>query len=318
MIVFCCNGTFAAATASKGSLATSNPVLRARPRRIGTYTHGLALSIFTESPLRLAWVVVLLIATQQLLAAAQQTAPPASSKPQDVPKQIDPPMQQKLQQRQGTGSQSGAVESQSDTGRSSAYYHYGLAHLYEEMAVNAGRPEYANQAVEEYKLALDADPNSVLLQDGLADLYFRIGRIKDAVSAAQDQVKKNPNDVDAHTLLGQVYLRTLGDMQGAQASEMLQLAITEYETIARLKPDDLETKLLLGQLYALNNDHAKAEAEFKAAQKIDADSEEVILRMAALYSEEGDAQRAADTLTAVPVEAGRRALSMPWRRVTTS
>jgi tetratricopeptide (TPR) repeat protein len=251
---------------------------------------------------RLVWVAVLLIATQQLLAAAQQTAHSVSSKPQNAPQQMNPLMQQGLQRRQGAGSQPAADRSQTDSGRSSAYYHYGLAHLYEEMAVNAGRPEYATQAVEEYKLALDADPNSVLLQDGLADLYFRIGRIKDAVSAAQDQVKKNPDDVDAHTLLGQVYLRTLGDIQGAQASEMLQLAITEYETIARLKPNDLDTKLLLGQLYALNNDHAKAEAQFKAAQKIDADSEEVVLRMAALYSEEGDAQRAADTLAIVPVE----------------
>ncbi len=186
--------------------------------------------------------------------------------------------------------------------RSSAYYHYGLAHLYEEMAVSAGRPDYATQAIEEYKLALDADPNSALLQDGLADLYFKIGRIKDAVSAAQDQVKQNPDDVAAHTLLGQVYLRSLGDMQGAQANEMLQLAIGEYQTIERLKPNDLDTKLLLGQLYALDHDTAKAEAEFKAAQKVDADSEEVVLNMARLYSEEGDAQRAVDTLSAVPVE----------------
>ena len=54
--------------------------------------------------------------------------------------------------------------------RASAYYHYGLAHLYEDMAVNAGRSDYATQAVEQYKLALDADPDSHFLQDGLADL----------------------------------------------------------------------------------------------------------------------------------------------------
>jgi tetratricopeptide (TPR) repeat protein len=257
-------------------------------------------------PLRLVWVAALLLATPRLLAAAQQAAPPESTKPQDAPKQMDTPMQQKLQRRPGpvlqsAAAQSAAPQSQAEPDRSSAYYHYGLAHLYEEMAVSAGRPDYATQAVEEYKLALDADPNSVLLEDGLADLYFKIGRIKDAVGAAQDQVKKNPDDVAAHTLLGQVYLRSLGDMQGAQAGEMLQLAIAEYETIARLKPADLETKLLLGQLYALNHDSAKAEAQFKAAQKIDADSEEVVLRMAALYGEEGDAQRAADTLSAVPV-----------------
>jgi tetratricopeptide (TPR) repeat protein len=170
------------------------------------------------------------------------------------------------------------------------------------MAVNAGRPDYATQAVEEYKRALDADPTSKLLQDGLADLYFKIGRIKDAVSAAQDQVKQNPDDLAAHTLLGQVYLRSLGDTQGAQSGEMLQRAIGEYETIARLKPNDLESKLLLGQLYALNHDSAKAEAQFKEAQKIDADSEDVVLNMARLYGENGDLQRAADTLAAVPVE----------------
>ena len=133
-----------------------------------------------------------------------------------------------------------------DAGRSSAYYHYGLAHLYEEMAINAGRPDYANQAVEEYKYALDADPNSTFLQDGLADLYFKIGRIKDAVTAAQDQIKRNPNDVAAHTLLGQVYLRSLSDTQGGQSGQVLQLAIAEYETIARLKPDDLETEAAAG------------------------------------------------------------------------
>jgi tetratricopeptide (TPR) repeat protein len=186
--------------------------------------------------------------------------------------------------------------------RASSYYHYGLARLYEDMAVNAGRSDYATQAVEQYKLALDADPNSRLLQDGLADLYFKIGRIREAVTAAQDQVAKNPDDMEAHTLLGKVYLRSLGDMQSPQSGQMLQLAITEYEKLAQLKPNDVETHLLLGQLYGLNHDSAKAEAQFKAAQGIDANSEEVALNMARLYSEQGDAKRAAEVLSAVPVD----------------
>src|SRR5450756_311185 len=101
--------------------------------------------------------------------------------------------------------------------RAASYYHYGLAHLYEDLAINAGRSDYATQAVEEYKLALSADPDSALVQDGLADLYFKIGRIREAVTAAQDQINRNPNDVEAHTLLGKVYLRSLGDMQSAQS-----------------------------------------------------------------------------------------------------
>jgi tetratricopeptide (TPR) repeat protein len=186
--------------------------------------------------------------------------------------------------------------------RASSYYHYGLAHLYEDMAVNAGRSDYATQAVEQYKLALDADPNSPLLQDGLANLYFKIGRIREAVTAAQDQVSKNPNDVEAHSLLGKVYLRSLGDMQSQQSGQMLQLAIVEYEKLAQLKPNDVETHLLLGQLYGLNHDSAKAEAQFKAAQKIDASSEEVALNMARLYSEQGESTRAAEVLNAIPVD----------------
>ncbi len=170
------------------------------------------------------------------------------------------------------------------------------------MAVNAGRSDYATQAVEQYKLALDADPNSRLLQDGLADLYFKIGRIREAVTSAQDQVAKNPDDLDAHELLGKVYLRSLGDMQNAQSGQMLQLAIGEYEKLAQLKPDDVETHLLLGQLYGLNHDSTKAEAQFKAAQKIDSNSEEVALNMARLYTEEGEPKRAADVLNAIPAD----------------
>ncbi len=186
--------------------------------------------------------------------------------------------------------------------RAASYYHYGLARLYEDMAVNAGRSDYATQAVEQYKLALDADPNSRLLQDGLADLYFKIGRIREAVTAAQDQVTKDPNDIEAHTLLGKVYLRSLGDMQSAQSGQMLLLAIGEYEKLAQLKPADVETHLLLGQLYGLNHDSAKAEAQFKLAQGIDANSEDVALNMARLYSEQGDPKRAAEVLNAIPVD----------------
>jgi tetratricopeptide (TPR) repeat protein len=195
-----------------------------------------------------------------------------------------------------------AVASTPTPDRASSYYHYGLARLYEDMAVNAGRSDYASQAVEQYKLALGADPDSRLLQDGLADLYFKIGRIREAVTAAQDQVNKNPDDIEAHALLGKVYLRSLGDMQSAQSGQMLQLAIGEYEKLAQLKPDDVETHLLLGQLYGLNHDSAKAEAQFKLAQKLDANSEEVALNMARLYSEQGDAKRAADVLNAIPVD----------------
>ncbi len=183
-----------------------------------------------------------------------------------------------------------------------SYYHYGLAKIYEQQFLANGRQDLATQAIEQYKMALTADPDSPQLQDGVAMLYFRLGRIREAVTAAQDQIKKHPDDVEAHTLLGRVYLRSLDDRQaaGPQTQEMLAAAIKEYETIARLKPNDLETRLLLGQLYGLAHDSAKAEAQFQAAQKIDPNSEEVVLNIARLYSEQGNLNKAAKTIADVP------------------
>jgi tetratricopeptide (TPR) repeat protein len=233
-----------------------------------------------------------------VFAAVLVAAPLALPAQTNAPRQVDPPL--KTRKTPQALKPTGSTAATSEPDRSTAYYHYGLAHLYEQMAVDAGRPDYATQAIEEYKLALNADPNSTLLQNGMAELYFRLGRIQDAVNAAKDQIKRNPNDVEAHTLLGQVYVRSLGDMTGPQSQQTLAQAIAEYETIARLKPNDIEAKLLLGELYAANHESPKAEAEFKEAQKIDSNSEEVVLSMAKLYNDEGDLQRAAGVLAGIP------------------
>ena len=182
-----------------------------------------------------------------------------------------------------------------------AYYHYALAHSYEEMATTYGRPDYATRAIEEYKLALNADPESQYLNAHLAELYFQTGRVRDAITAAQDEIKKNPENLEAHKLLGRIYLRSLGNMQnGGPSDQMLKLAIDEYAKIVQLEPNSTENRLLLGRLYTLNHDSVHAEEQFKAAQKIDPDSEDVVLNIAGLYSEQGDNKRAIQVLTALP------------------
>ena len=185
--------------------------------------------------------------------------------------------------------------------RSAAYYHFGLAHMYEDMATNYGRPEYATRAIEEYKLALDADPSSKYLNSGLAELYLRTGRVRDAVLAAQDILKTEPNNLEAHKLLGRVYLQSLGNVQnGGPSEKVLQLAIAEYSKIVQLQGNDIESRLLLGQLYTLAHDTPHAEEQFKAAERIDPNSEDVVLNLARLYSDSGDMTHAIQVLSAVP------------------
>ena len=185
--------------------------------------------------------------------------------------------------------------------RSAAYYHYALGHMYEEQVTSYGRSELASKAIEEYRAAIDADPTSEFLTSSLAELYVKTGRIRDAVIEAQDILKKDPNNLEAHKLLGRIYLRSLGDLPAGNGSDnVLKLAIEQYEEIVKLEPNSVDDHLLLGRLYRLNNDLQKAEAELKTAVKIDPGSEEAVTTLAVLYTDEGDTARALQVLSSVP------------------
>jgi tetratricopeptide (TPR) repeat protein len=190
--------------------------------------------------------------------------------------------------------------------RGQSYYHSALAHIYEEEAIASGRPEFMRHAVEEYKTALSADPNSPELNDELADLYFRTGQVRDAESTARGLLKSSPNDIDAHRLLGRLYLRQLSEAQNAVSSSSptgntLDQAIAEFEKIVSLDSRSVEDRMVLGQLYTVKHQNEKAEAQFKAARDIDPDSEEVVLNLSRLYAENGDLAHSAKVIESVAV-----------------
>jgi tetratricopeptide (TPR) repeat protein len=190
--------------------------------------------------------------------------------------------------------------------RAKAYLHAALADIYEEEAVNSGQAEYVTHAIEEYKDALNADPGSTELADALADLYFRTpGHMREAESTARALLKTSPDDVDAHKLLGHIYLRQLSEAQNSVSSSspsgnVLDQAIAEYEKIVSLEPRDVEDRMVLGQLYTVKHQTQKAEEQFKVAQSIDPDSEDVVLNLARFYAENGDLDRSAKIIEAVP------------------
>ena len=230
------------------------------------------------SPLFLLTLIVAMGAT------AQQTPAPATSPVNAEPSATKP-----------------AQASARKVDRAAAYYHYALAHMYEEQVAMYGRSDLANKAIDEYRAAIEADPTSEYLTAGLAELYAKTGRIRDAVLEAQDILKRDPNNLEAHKLLGRIYLRSLGDSPGGGGSDsVLKLAIDQYEEIIKIEPDSMDDHLLLGRLYARNNDLQKAESEFKTALKLEPDSEEAITALAFLYTSEGDATRAAEVLSNVP------------------
>jgi tetratricopeptide (TPR) repeat protein len=198
------------------------------------------------------------------------------------------------------------VSASADTNRSVAYYHLALANIYEDEALENGNTDAARLAVDEYKSALNADPDSPQLNDGLAELYFRTGHVHEAEVTARGLLKIAPNDIDAHKLLGRIYLRQLSDASNSVSStspsgNALDLAIAEFEKIVSLQPKDVEDRMVLGQLYTVKHEPKKAEDEFKTAQAIEPDSEEVVLNLARLYADSGDIAHTAKIIEAVSV-----------------
>ena len=235
------------------------------------------------------WLAAFSLITLPVLPAAAQSSPaaapaPASAAPVATPVQILP-----------------AKPPAPVPDRSQAYFHSALAGIYEEQAATEGRPDYATRAIEEYKAALNTDPTSPELNVGLADLYFRTGHTREAEQTVRALLKTSPNHVEAHKLLGHIYLRQLSEGQTAASAAVLEQAVAEYEKIIALSPKSVEDRMVLGQIYTVKHDLKKAEEQFRSAQAIEPASEEVPLNLARLYAESGDLPHAVKVLEAVPV-----------------
>jgi tetratricopeptide (TPR) repeat protein len=260
---------------------------------------GLATAVLVLLPVSAVCAQTSPATTNSANPAKNQQVQPVAA-PAQTPKASVPP------QAVATNPASAAA---TEDDRSQAYYHLALASVYEDDAVSDGRTDEINQAIEQYKLALNADPDSAELNNDLADLYFRVDRVHDAEATARGVLKTHPDDIDAHRLLGRIYLRQLGEGEngGASASSssnVLDQAIAEFQKIVALRPRSVEDHMVLGQLYTVKHQPEKAESEFKTAQAIEPESEEVVLNLARLYAESGDLQHAVKAIEAVP-EDGR-------------
>jgi tetratricopeptide (TPR) repeat protein len=247
-------------------------------------------------------VSVIGIAQTAPLNQPKQNQPHAQQDPAKPATQTPPDTSAPEAKAPTTTDKTAGTSSAKPADKAAAYYHFSMAHIYEEMVTMYGRTEYADKAIEEYRLAIAADPGSEYLNAGLAELYAKTGRIRDAVVEAQDIIKRDPNNVDARKLLGRIYLRSLGDTQSpdTHSNDILHRAIEQYEAIVKLEPTDVDDHLLLGRLYRLNNDSPKAEAEFKEAVKLDPDNEDAVTTLAYLYNEQGESAKATQLLSSVP------------------
>ena len=185
--------------------------------------------------------------------------------------------------------------------KANAYYNFAMGHLYSELAGAFGnRSDYTNKAIEFYRQAMKLDPSASFLSEELTDLYIQAGRIKDAVTEAEDLLRQNPDNLDARRLLGRIYARLIGDPEQHKVNEeMVQKAIEQFLKVTEKDPKDVDSLLMLGRLERVNRNSIAAEKAFKQVLDQDASNEEALTGLAMVYSELGDTKNAIEMLRLV-------------------
>ncbi len=178
--------------------------------------------------------------------------------------------------------------------RAAAYYNFAMGHMYAELAGSTNfRSEYVDKAIEHYKAALKADPSASYVSEELTDLYIQAGRLNDAVTEAEDLLKRNPDNLEARRMLGRIYSRLLGDQQQNRINEnMLRKAIEQYKVVTERDPSDVDSWLMLGRLYKVAQNAPDSEKAYKKALALDPDNEYALSGLALVYTDAGDTKSA--------------------------
>ena len=127
-----------------------------------------------------------------------------------------------------------------------ATYHYSLGVL---LRLD-GKIE---EATNELKQAIAADPDSSYLTTELVSLYTEQGDLNGAISLGEAMLSKNPDNIELHRIMGGLYLNIHENKK----------AITEHKKVIELDPKNLMAHLYLAIIYAEEKRFDKSEETFK-------------------------------------------------------
>ena len=134
----------------------------------------------------------------------------------------------------------------------------------------------------------------------LAEIYAKSQHIRDAVLEAQQALKIEPDNVDAHRLLARIYVRTLGDIERGRR------AAGKSGESRRAIPGDFEDcsrtiripRLWLARLYRFENQHDEAEKVLRGILQHDPDNGQALEQLSQILVDEGRSQEAIDAADA--------------------
>ncbi len=173
-----------------------------------------------------------------------------------------------------------------------------------------GSKEDVAKSIDHYQQALKLDPSASIIFEELTDLYIQTGRLRDAVTQAEDLLKQNPDNLDARRMLGRIYPNDRRQSAGWQ--DQRKLPAPGHRSVSEIvlkDPKDAESWVTLGRLYSVSHNSPEAERSFKEALKIDPENDEALTGLGSLYMDLGDTKSAIAKLKAATDKASERTLA---------
>jgi tetratricopeptide (TPR) repeat protein len=184
------------------------------------------------------------------------------------------------------------------------------AEAHYRIGVLSNRLGNAEGGMQEFRAALQADPNHAEARKAVAAYYMNRGanarqqqRLPDAIEDLLEAVKFDPGSSTAHVELGMAY----------EESGRLAEAVREYQAAVTADPKDLTAQVRLGQGYNAQQQYAQAATAFKAVLEGNPNSADAYAGLGVAYAHQGqagEAKKAFDMAIRKHLVAGRRDLAM--------
>lgn len=160
------------------------------------------------------------------------------------------------------------------------------------------------QALDAYRLAAEADPSSAAIHAEMATLNARANRTDEATRAARKALDLDPQNADAHWVLGTIFASELeGRLEAGRSSTApkpsIEDAISHLEQARPRRPFDSTLALTLGRLYLAQRDWPKAEDVLGGVLDREPDHAEAAYLLAQAQMGAGDLDGAAESLDTV-------------------
>ncbi|MGH9484132.1 MAG: tetratricopeptide repeat protein, partial [Terriglobales bacterium] len=170
-----------------------------------------------------------------------------------------------------------------------------------------GGRNYIDGALQHFRAAMAANPDSAYIAAQMADLLSRLGQTAPAVDLAKKTVQAHPESIVAHKTLGEIYLRELSHapqpISDANSGGAISAAIGNYKDLIRLDPHNADDMVVLGKLYGAEGNAVAAEQQFRAALAVDPVNMDAVTSLVQSLASQGRLDEAQKEIDALPLVA---------------